>query len=121
MKNLSTVITKYYIGKTNIIILRVIAQSTNPTEVCDLCPSSSSNIGSSPLLGAYFKKCSSIYLINTSVFDQPVFDTVHRIFNNECHKEMKNLSTVITKYYIFDTACRAYSKALSAENLRHAI
>jgi hypothetical protein len=58
--------------KTNRIILRVIAQSTNPTEVCNLCPSSSSNIGSSPLSGAYLKKCSSIYLINTSVFDQPV-------------------------------------------------
>jgi hypothetical protein len=32
--------------------------------------------GSSSLPGTYFKKCSSIYLINTSVFDQPVSDTV---------------------------------------------
>jgi hypothetical protein len=61
----------------------------------------------------------------TSHFLQPLdvdcYGPFHRIFNNECHKEMKNQSTVITKYNICDTACRAYSKALSAENLRNAI
>ena len=34
---------------------------------------------------------------------------------------MKNLSTVIPKYNICEIACRAYSKALSAENIMHAI
>ena len=62
--------------------------------------------------------------VHTSHFLQPLdvgcYGPFHRIFNNECHKEMKNLSTVITKYNICEIACRGYSKALSAENLRHA-
>ena len=61
---------------------------------------------------------------HTSHFLQPLdvgcYGPFHRIFSNECHKETRTLSTVITRYNICEIACRTYTKALSPDNLRHA-
>ena len=67
-----------------------------------------------------------IYVLpaHTSHFLQPLdvgcYGPLHRVYNNECHKETKKLSTVVTKYDVCRLACRAYSKALSSDNLQMA-
>ncbi|CAG2252971.1 unnamed protein product [Mytilus edulis] len=43
---------------------------------------------------------------------------LQRIYDNECHKTIRQNSSVITKYNICELACKAYQKALSPENLQ---
>ncbi|KAK3099590.1 hypothetical protein FSP39_006586, partial [Pinctada imbricata] len=61
---------------------------------------------------------------HTSHFLQPLdvgcYDPFHNIYNNECQKQMRKASSVITRYNICEIACKVYSLALSPENLRNA-
>ena len=61
---------------------------------------------------------------HTSHFLQPLdvgcYGAFHRIYNNECHKKTRAMSTVVTKYDVCEIACKTYTKALSAENLQAA-
>ena len=40
------------------------------------------------------------------------------MYHSECHKLIKSTAATISKYNICETACKVYSKALSAENAR---
>lgn len=61
---------------------------------------------------------------HTSHILQPMdvgcYGPLQKIYNNLCHKQMRETSTVILKQDICSLACRAYTKALSAENLQSA-
>ncbi|XP_061196384.1 uncharacterized protein LOC133204647 [Saccostrea echinata] len=61
---------------------------------------------------------------HTSHFLQPLdvgcYGPFHRIYNNECYKQTRALSSVISKYDICSIACRSYTKALTVENLQAA-
>ncbi|CAC5414122.1 unnamed protein product [Mytilus coruscus] len=61
---------------------------------------------------------------HTSHILQPLdvgcYGPLQRIYDNECHKTMRQNSSVITRYNICELACKAYQKALSPENLQSA-
>ncbi|CAG2209355.1 unnamed protein product [Mytilus edulis] len=61
---------------------------------------------------------------HTSHILQPLdvgcYGPLQRIYDNECHKTIRQNSSVITKYNICELACKAYQKALSPENLQSA-
>ncbi|CAG2236348.1 unnamed protein product [Mytilus edulis] len=42
------------------------------------------------------------------------------IYDNKCHKNIRQNYSVITRYKICELACKAYQKALSSENLQSA-
>ncbi|XP_045195071.2 uncharacterized protein LOC123550708 [Mercenaria mercenaria] len=52
--------------------------------------------------------------------DVACYGPFQRIYNNLCHKVMRQTSAAITRYNICEIACKAYSKALCAENLHAA-
>ncbi|XP_063401995.1 uncharacterized protein LOC134686219 [Mytilus trossulus] len=53
--------------------------------------------------------------------DVGCYGPLQRIYDNECHKTIRQNSSVITKYNICELACKAYQKALSPENLHSAL
>ena len=61
---------------------------------------------------------------HTSHILQPLdvgcYGPLQRIYNNECHKTIRQNSSVITRYNICELACKAYQIALSADNLQAA-
>ncbi|CAC5406516.1 unnamed protein product [Mytilus coruscus] len=61
---------------------------------------------------------------HTSHILQPLdvgcYGPLQRIYDNECHKTMRQNSSVITRYDICELACKAYQKALAPENLQSA-
>ena len=61
---------------------------------------------------------------HTSHLLQPLdvgcYGPLQRVYNNECHKQMRLTSSVITRYNVGELASRAYTKALSPENLQTA-
>ncbi|KAK3100399.1 hypothetical protein FSP39_019286 [Pinctada imbricata] len=61
---------------------------------------------------------------HTSHILQPLdvgcYGPLQRIYNNECHKQMRLTSTVITRYNVGELASRAYTRAMSPENLQTA-
>ena len=61
---------------------------------------------------------------HTSHFLQPLdvgcYGPFHKIYNSECHKQMRKAASVITRYNICEIASKVYSLALSPENLRSA-
>lgn len=50
--------------------------------------------------------------------DVGCFGPLQRIYDNECHKTIRQNSSVITRYNICELASKAYQKALSTENLQ---
>ncbi|XP_053374904.1 uncharacterized protein LOC128547163 [Mercenaria mercenaria] len=52
--------------------------------------------------------------------DVACYGPFQRIYNNLCHKVMRQTSDAITRYNIREIACKAYSKDLCAENLHAA-
>ena len=61
---------------------------------------------------------------HTSHLLQPMdvgcYGPLQRIYNSLCHKFMRETSGTITRYNICELACKAYTRALSAENLQAA-
>ena len=61
---------------------------------------------------------------HTSHLLQPLnvgcYGPLQRVYNNECHKQMRLTSSVITRHNVGELASRAYTKALSPENLQTA-
>jgi hypothetical protein len=49
--------------------------------------------------------------------DVACYGPFERMYNNKCHKFMRQTSGTISKYNVCEIACEVYSKALSAENL----
>lgn len=52
--------------------------------------------------------------------DVGVFGPFQRMYNNLCHKFIRCTSGIITRYNVCELACKAYTKALSADNLQSA-
>ena len=52
--------------------------------------------------------------------DVSCYGPFQRIFNNECHKLMRQTEATLTRYNVCEVACRVYSKALSPENAQSA-
>jgi DDE superfamily endonuclease/helix-turn-helix, Psq domain len=52
--------------------------------------------------------------------DVSCYGPFERIFNNECHKLMRQTQTILTVYNVCEVACRVYTKALSSENAQSA-
>ena len=42
------------------------------------------------------------------------------MFNNECHKLMRQTQAILTRFNVCEISCRVYSKALSPENAQSA-
>ena len=61
---------------------------------------------------------------HTSHLIQPMdvgcYGPLQRIYNSLCHKFMRETSRAITRYNVCELACKAYTRALSAENLQSA-
>ncbi|XP_041366783.1 uncharacterized protein LOC121381522 [Gigantopelta aegis] len=52
--------------------------------------------------------------------DVACYGPLQKIYNNECHKLMRETPAMVTRYDICSLACKSYSNALSAENLQSA-
>lgn len=52
--------------------------------------------------------------------DVGCYGPFQKIYNNQCHKFIKQTSATISRYNVCELSCKAYSKALSAENLQSA-
>jgi len=49
--------------------------------------------------------------------DVSCYGPLQKMYNHECHKRIRQSSSVITRYNICEIACGVYQKALSSENL----
>ena len=62
---------------------------------------------------------------HTSHILQPLdvgcYVSLQRIYDNECHKTMRQNHSIITRYNVCELGCKAYQKALSPENLQSAL
>ena len=65
-----------------------------------------------------------ILLVHTSHILKPLdvgcYGPLQRIYDNECHKTMRQNHFIITRYNVCELGCKAYQKALSPENLHSA-
>ncbi|XP_053388230.1 uncharacterized protein LOC128551405 [Mercenaria mercenaria] len=50
--------------------------------------------------------------------DVGCFGPFQRIYDAQCHKLIRQSSTIITRYNICEVACQVYTKALSSENIQ---
>jgi hypothetical protein len=61
---------------------------------------------------------------HTSHILQPLdvgcYRPLQRIYDNECHKAMRQNHSIITRYNVCELGCKAYQRALSLENLQSA-
>ena len=61
---------------------------------------------------------------HTSHILQPLdvgcYGPLQRIYDNECHKTMRQNHSIITRYNVCELGCKAYQRALSPENLQSA-
>ncbi|XP_061186996.1 uncharacterized protein LOC133195149 [Saccostrea echinata] len=50
--------------------------------------------------------------------DVACYGPFQNIYNNQCHKLIRETAATITRYNICEVACKAYTKALSPENIQ---